>query len=434
MSRRLVPAIAALALATSGLAAAISPADAARPAEAASPAAATAAAPTPSTKLVKSPYGMRASGYGTRVRGGQIPAGSGTTAYDSTGCTTSIGREAGNTQAGVNLQGLGTVGAVDTSLRTEKVNGQIASVSEHKVAGINLDLGAGTGLSITAINTIARAYHDKTGFHATSDTTIGNIVLTVGGIATPIPIPAPDTPIVIPGLVSIEVGRSEIKEGPNGAQAREKGVQIEIPAAGAKLKIAASFASIEDGVTFGPLHGNASTTRIAVLGDLITSGPTLKIIMPCAGTGGEVKSKELAGVNLANQLVIGAATSTQMGKQSKTRAIGFEQAQVAKVDLGNGALVINAITGRVNVSRVKGKKAVANANGTTVGSIIANGQEQAIPDPGQAIEIPGLAKIAFNVQEKIPGGLHVIAIQITLLDGTAAVINIGEAKLAIRKG
>ena len=42
---------------------------------------------------------------------------------------------------------------------------------------------------VTAINTIARAYHDKTGFHATSDTTIGNIVLTVAGVATPIPIP-----------------------------------------------------------------------------------------------------------------------------------------------------------------------------------------------------------------------------------------------------
>ena len=65
---------------------------------------------------------------------------------------------------------------------------------------------------------------------------------------------------------------------------------------------------------------------------------------------------------------------------------------------------------------------------------MANGSEQAIPDPGQSIEIPGLAKIAFNVQEKIPGGLHVIAIQITLLDGTLATINIGEAKLAIRKG
>lgn len=423
---RLVPALAALTLAASGLAVAISPADAARSVD--SSATATAA-PTAAKVGAKTNFGMVASGYGTRVKGGQIPAASGTTAYTSTGCTTRTGKSNSNTEAGVDLQGLGTVGAVDTQLYTEKVDGQIAAVSKHAVANIGLNLGAGTSLSIRAIESTSRAYHDKTGFHATTESNIGKLVLTVAGVPMTLPIPTPNQPIEIPGLLRISISKSVIKEGANGASARAKAVQIDVLATDSSIKVASSYASIEDGVLRGRLGGSANTTRISVLGDLISSGPTLQTLMPCSGTDGKVRTKSAAALDLAGQIVLGAATSSQMGKQTKTRAFGFEQAQVASLTLG--PVTIKAITGRVNASRGPGGLQV-NSNGTSLGSIVYNGEEQAIPDPGQSLEIPGLVKITPNLVEKIKNGLHVVALQLTLLDGSGAVINIGEAQMRIR--
>ena len=63
------------------------------------------------------------------------------------------------------------------------------------------------------------------------------------------------------------------------------------------------------------------------------------------------------------------------------------------------------------------------------------GEEQSF-DPGQkTIEIPGVAVITKNIVERSKHGIHVIALQVKLLDGTdvESVVNLGEANLRIKK-
>ena len=49
------------------------------------------------------------------------------------------------------------------------------------------------------------------------------------------------------------------------------------------------------------------------------------------------------------------------------------------------------------------------------------------------IEIPGVAKLERRVVTRSATGLRVVALRITLLDGSGAVVNLGEARLQIRR-
>jgi hypothetical protein len=75
---------------------------------------------------------------------------------------------------------------------------------------------------------------------------------------------------------------------------------------------------------------------------------------------------------------------------------------------------------------------VRTAKGTRLGSITANGQTQTFP-PSGVITIPGVAKLERKVVSKSTTGITVIALRVTLLDGSGAVINLGEAKLKISR-
>lgn len=430
--RRFTPALAAFAVAAVGVIVAPQmPASADESGAAGSVAIAGTTAPTAAKAGPRTNFGMKASGYGTRIRGNQIPVDSADTGYTSTGCTTRVGKVGNNAVANVDLGGLGSVGTLTTDLHTEKVGGQIAAVSHHELAGIKLDLGGLASLSIQGLMTTARAYHDRTGFHATTDTQLAKIVVSIAGVPLSLPLPTISQPITVPGLVRISLGKSVIKEKAGFASARAKAVQIDLLATGSTVKLASSYAEISDNILKGRLSGYANTTRAAVLGDLVTSGPQVKTLMPCRGTDGEVRTKSLLGVQIPGVLSVGAATSRQFGKQTRTRAVGFEEAQLANVNLLGGAVVISAIKGRVNVSRGPGGKLVATTDGTTIGSITVNGTETPLPDLG-VLTIPGLLEIGTNVVEKIPSGLKVVAVQVKLLNGLGATINLGEAKLQIR--
>src|SRR5437868_1987620 len=58
------------------------------------------------------PYAFRAVSYGTRVRGGDLPASSGTTSYQAVACTNLLGRAKENQVATAELPGLGRLDGV----------------------------------------------------------------------------------------------------------------------------------------------------------------------------------------------------------------------------------------------------------------------------------------------------------------------------------
>ncbi len=396
-----------------------------------SQAAASAAAPQ-ATK-----FGLHAMGYGTAVKGGDIPLASGATGFAHITCTTLAGLNRSNGVANVELPGLGTVDALDTKVATIKKGRTVTSVSRHALAGITLLETALGSLSLGAVTSSVRVWHNASGFHSEVDTKVAGIVLTPpGGEPEVIAIPTPGTPIEIPGLLRITLGETKVVKKEHSIFARAQGLLVEILPTKTKVKVSLSRARMTDEVVNSIMSGYAAGLKGKVLntGDdtIVTLGRTPVKDLPCEGTGGEVKGLSTVGVDIPGAINVGAANAHVFGVQNgRRRARAWTEASIAHVELGAGQLIIEGIKARANVIRRPGKL-IRNTNGSSFLTITADGEPQTIPDTG-VLEIPGILKIEQNVTTLVRGGIEVIALQITLLDGTGAVIDLGVARAQVKK-
>lgn len=391
----------------------------------------TAAAPRPTD------FGLHAMGYGTMIKGGEIPASSGATGFAHIACTTLAGLNRSNGVAGVDLPGLGTIDALETRVATVKKGKTVTAVSHHALAGITLFESALGSLSLGAVTSTARVWHNAQGFHSEVNSEVAGVVLTPpGGDPQVIAIPAPGTPIEIPGLLRITLGENKVDKRAHSIFARAQGLLIEILPSNTKVKIALSRARMTDEVVNSLMSGYAAGLKGKVLnvGDdtIVTVGRLPTKPLPCEGTGGVVKQTKTVGLDIPSAVSVGAAQAKVFGTQAgRRRARAWTEGSIAEVNLGGGQLIIEGIVARANVIRRPGKL-IRNSNGTKFISITANGEPQEIPDTG-TLEIPGLAKIEFGVETLIRGGIEVIALRITLLDGAGAVIDLGVARTQVKK-
>ena len=204
-------------------------------------------------------------------------------------------------------------------------------------------------------------------------------------------------------------------------------------ATGTTAKVAHTQASIGGGLTSGIFGGHAAATRVVTaLTDLAHSGPQPLLLMGCLGTRGHRVSKSVAGVDLGGQLVAKGLSSSQRSSQATTRAHGFEQASIARVNLGHGRLVVHDIVGRATVAQTD-HGLVRSAKGTRLGSLTAGGRTVRFPRTGRAGD-PGRRQAPAARGDAQPApGLKVVALRITVLDGSGAVIDLGEAQLRIHR-
>lgn len=377
-------------------------------------------------------FAFHGSGYGTRVIGGQVPAGSRTTAFQNINCTNQAGKDRTNDVADATVPGLGTVSGVKTRVWTTEKDGVVATHARHSIARLTLASSGVGSLSLDAVGSNAKAFHDGTGFHATTSTTVGDITLTPpAGPPQSFPAPTPGQPVEIPGLATIHLGKSVTTHNQDGATANAFALVVDVVASGSTVKVAHSFSSIDGGLTGGIFSGHSNATRVVeALDNNVHSGPNPLSRMPCAGTGGETLTKSLADLNLGGQIIVKGLSSSQRGSQHHG-AHGFERARVGRLNLGGGQLVVNAIVGKAHVRRTSDGW-VRTAKGTRIGSITANGQAQTFPPTG-VLEIPGVARLERRVVTRTKDGIKVVALRVTILDGTGGVIDLGEAKLQISR-
>ncbi|MFC4784506.1 choice-of-anchor P family protein [Nocardioides sp. MAHUQ-72] len=380
-------------------------------------------------------FALQTSGFGTRVRGGQVPAGSDDTAYTVIACTNKAGLTRQNHVAEETLPGVGKASEITTKVwTTQSRKGVVTSRSRNSVARVVLADSPLGSLSIDGLRSVSKAWHDSSGFHSSTKTSIGSITLTpAAGDPQQLDLPTPDQPLEVPGLATISLGKSHKSAGSGGAKATAEVLRIDVTASGSRARIGHTYAEIDGGVKSGIFGGFASGLRANAADSNITTGRTPYQPMPCQGTGGETEVSSTAAVDLGGQIVVGAVESRQRAEQTRKRAGGFEQGRVASIDIGDGALVVKGIVGRVNVHRTGDHlhKLVRNIKGTTIGSITADGEPQTFPDTG-VLEIPGVARLESSIKHKIKGGMAVTALRITLLDGTGATINLGQAKLFVK--
>ena len=378
-------------------------------------------------------YALGASGFGTRLDGGQIPTGSRETAFMVLGCSTRTGVHRENHEAAGTLPGLGTVSGIQTDVWTRRGGGGIHSFSENRVAKVTIGQPGVGSLEITAIDSLSHTWHDAKGFHAETTTSIGGIKLVgPGGLTQNQKLPTPDQPLEIPGLAKVEVGSAVKRVSSHSAIAVGNALKVTVLPTGTSLKVAHSSSRVLDGVKNGTFHGSSAATRVSAADGNLTSGPTPLSLMSCQGTGGKLVSKALADVNLGDQVVLQAAQSQQRGTQRRHKSVAMERGSLGTISLGGGQLVIKGLVAQANVTRTDKGRTTKSATGTTVGSIVVNGQEQSVPTGDQTIEVPGVARVLPGVVEKTRHGIAVVALRIQLLDGTLATIDLGVAHASIR--
>lgn len=383
--------------------------------------------------LSHTPFAFSGSGYGSRVLGGQVPAGSDTTAYQAVGCTDRAGVDRTNDVADATVPGLGTLSGARTRVWTTQRRGITASHSSHRIVNLTLASSGLGSLSIDAITSRSTAYHDRSGFHTATSTTIGTITFTPPtGPEQTFPAPTPDQPLEIPGLASLHVGRHLSRHDAHGAKAEAVALRIDVIPTATSVGVAHTRAELHSGLTFGIFRGHSNATRVVhALDDLAHSGPNPLTLMPCQGTYGRVHRKALAHANIGGQLVVHGLSSQVSADQTARSAHGSERAAIARINLGKGQLVVDGIVGKATL-RHTDAGLVRSTRGTRIGTITANGQRQVFPRTG-VLEIPGLARLERRLVTKSASGVKVVALRVTLLDGSGAVIDLGEAQLQIRR-
>lgn len=383
---------------------------------------------TTAASKVKTPFAMKANGYGTRIDGGSIPAGSGTTAYQVIGCTNKAPIARRNDVASVTVPGVGIVEGVRTRNNTffNAKRGKTTVVSTHDVARVELG-----PLVLRGVSSTAMAWHDRKGFHRK----VASDLLSITAEGQSFPVPAPGQTLRIPGLATITLGEDRgFVNQKVGAYASANAVKVVLEPSGTVVRIAHSSAQIYRGLEVGRFRGQAFGTQVHAADENIRSGPQPLSYLPCQGTQGKIRTKNIAGLDLEEQIVVGAVENEVMGRTAgsgtRKRATGFTQSRIARVTLG--PLTVNAIKARANVTRFRNGKLVRNAQGTTLGEIVVDGEPQSIPDPGESLEIPGLLKLEAHIVERIKNGIKVTALRLTLLDGTGAVVNLGNTRMEIK--
>lgn len=384
------------------------------------------------TSPVATRFAYSASGFGTLVKGGQLPAGSSMTALRPLGCTNLAGLSKENHEVASPLAGLGSASVIATRVWTTKVGNVYSSYARNTIANVTLgDASLGT-LAIKGVASQSRAFHNSTGFHATTATTVASISFAPAGMAAQaVPVPTPGQSVDLPGLGTLYGGTSNKYVRTTGATAKANALKVYLAATGTTVTIGHSEASIGGGITVGLLHGSSYATTAKALAGNLSSGQTPLTVMPCQGTNGVIRTKKLASVDLGGQAVVGAVTSSEMGEQTAGVAYGWEKATVAKVTLGGGQVVVTGIVGKANVTR-SGSIVKSNVTGTTIDKVLVNGQEMSFPDSG-ILEIPGVARLQRLLVTKSKIGISVVALRVSLLDGTGAVIDLGTAKLSIKR-
>ncbi len=400
--------------------------------------------PAPSqAALTNTSFGMFAAGFGTRVTGGSIPANSGDLGYQTIGCTRKAGYDVNNNTAGAKVPGLGTIGATTTKQRTVKSGETVKSISEHKIADVVLDKSPLGTVTVEGLSSISQAWWDGKGYKADSKAKIAHVILDPAGPGQKIdlPIPGRDKPLVIPGIATIGLGNTVEKTNADGAEAYANGIWIKLHGSDSEVIVGRSRAEIHGQAFSGVFSGFADSVDATALGGAVQVGKNPLTNAGCAGTKGKLKTKSIAGVPLgkAGDIVdVKGLTSGQRSNQTKTTAEGYTFGEVASVNIGDGAIRIEAIRAQANAKFVKGKGASTSTAGTKFGDIYINDQKVSLAQLGSAlsrVDIPGLAKIETNVVvDRSKNLIEVVALRLTLLDateGTKTVLNIGHAKFKV---
>jgi hypothetical protein len=391
----------------------------------------TQAAPSDHKAKRATAYALEAFGYGSRVVGGDVPAGSDRSAFQVIGCTNKAGISRRNAKANVDLGGGLSLSGVKTRVWTSDKGGRVMSSARHTIAEVKVVNLPTAKLTLRGVASTAQAWHDSDGFHSTATADIARITLRpIGEVAVNIPVPDSGNSVHIPGVGQLALGAGTRRSDADGAQAVLDAVKLHVNATDTTVYLAHARASISGGVKQHLFAGSAFGTKVDLLERTAASDETPFLVMPCEGTGGTRVDRAIAHANLRAGLEARALDVSQKSASTGGHAYAWERSTIGKVALGH-RLVIKGVVAKASAER-SGGTLTTSSRGTTLAKVFYRGDRLHFPAHG-ALRIAGLAKIEPRLVRHIHGGIDVTALRVTLLDGRLAQVDIGHARVRITR-
>ena len=437
-------------------------------------AAVVTASPAAAARTTVTDFGFQTTAFGSRVTAPDVALRSGRTAFSYISCTRLAGRVGrGNAVADVELPdpsnpqiSIKGVSSTNNTYRLPR-KGVVGTRGVNTIDSVDLSGTGGAHLGLRNLRVVARAEHTPRGWRTATPISWSRLDLTPA-TGTPLDgaaqqlvdavnsqvvgqvISVLDTagPIEIPGLGVISLGWQRHLTRPSFANAGAFALRVKLygqdgkagTADDSEVQLGRAWARVNRFVTSGILTGAGYATQISAVGGAVRSGRNPVQPLPCTGTGGKTRTSSLAGVNLGglDQLVVEGANGRANGLERKDgSATAWTEGSVAKVVIGGATsgLVIDGLVGRANVRQTASGRVFKNARGTSIGTLTLAGKPQSLPAPGQAIEVPGVAKVEFDKVARSRRGISVTAAVVTLLSGDSAgtVIRLGNANTRIKR-
>jgi hypothetical protein len=345
-----------------------------------------------------------------------------------------------NDAAGVTVTGLLNLGAVTTSAKSTAIPGGYQVRSESETANVSALGGAITADAIDTVS-IARVVDGvaSTEVHTTF------VNLKVGTVNVPIHV-GPNTIIRIPNIAT--VGLNFQMAAATGNQGFTIGIGAYVsllkPAgnsgAGASVSIAPTTAQIgpvvvppSDKFLHAKAYGTAVHAKVGSLAE-IHSDPTAPIGMPALGTGGDVRTKSIAGVNLNPLATVGAIKDTVQGVNTEDEYDAKATSTIGAINLLGGLITADAVASTAHVFGPAGSGLPTVNGSATIVNLVINGTPIDLnTGPNTIINIPNIVKVTINQQMRSPVGITVRALDIQLLAAKSGFPAGAEIEVAVSK-
>lgn len=379
-----------------------------------------------------------AGGTQVTVLGGVVDAQP--TASSAIGCTGQAPLSTSASTATVNLPKVLVAGLATSKVATSNVFGGVQLVSTARTAKVNVLNGL---ITADAVETTATSRKVNGVVSGATNTKFLN--LKIAGVKVNAN-PGPNFGVNLPKIAKVQLNVQQVVAGHFGGPAyRGAGVLIELLApvgalpAGARIIINPVYAEIANGFAVPPGTGNAFGVSVqAAVGDAVTAnvGPLGAVGINCLDADGVLRTDRVVSLPLAPLLNLGVIETTGRGVLTQGFSSVTMTSRVADVNLLNGLIRADVLGGVASVTQA-GEGPVQAFTATTLTNLVIDGHLIPIDvSPNTVIEIPGIARVTINHEERTADSAEVRVLDVVLLApfgslSTGARIQVGYAKASL---